>query len=238
MSETLDKRKDEASAPVTADQLEADQLEADQLDPDQLEADQLEPDQLEPEEAQGEAATESKIDPEIAARRDAALAHVRQFGDPILKTKARQIKVFDEALRSEVERMGSLMDDALGVGLAATQVGVLHRLLVYRVQSGGPLGVLANPTLAWASREEEIAEEGCLSLQTVHVEVERPVHIRVSAQDAHGEPILVEASGFEARVIQHEMDHLDGVLILDRTPRDQRKAAMRSLREWQLRSDG
>jgi peptide deformylase len=218
VSETLDKRQDEAPASATADQLE--------------------PDQLEPEEAEGEAATESKLDPEIAARRDAALVYVRQFGDPILKTKARQVKVFDDALRSEVERMGSLMDDALGVGLAATQVGVLHRLLVYRVQSGGPLGVLANPTLAWSSKEEEIAEEGCLSLQSVHVEVERPVHIRVSAQDAHGEPILVEASGFEARVIQHEMDHLDGVLILDRTPRDQRKEAMKSLREWQLRSDG
>jgi peptide deformylase len=183
-----------------------------------------------------EEAAESKLDPEVAARRDAALVYVRQFGDPILKTRARPVSVFDDALRGEVERMGALMDDALGVGLAATQVGVLHRLLVYRVQAGGPLGVLINPKLEWSSKEEEIAEEGCLSLQTVHVEVERAVHIRVGAQDAFGEPIMVEASGFEARVIQHEMDHLDGVLILDRTPRDQRKEAMRSLREWQLRS--
>jgi len=194
------------------------------------------PDEVDAEAVEAEAVAEPALDPEIAARRDDALRHVRQFGDPILKTKARPVAVFDEALRSEVERMGALMDEALGVGLAATQVGVLHRLLVYRTQSGGPLGVLVNPKLEWSSKEEEIAEEGCLSLQTVHVEVERAVHVRVSAQDAFGEPILVEASGFEARVIQHEMDHLDGVLILDRTPRDQRKEAMRSLREWQLRS--
>ena len=209
MSETLDKLKDDAQA-----------------------------EELELEETEAEETVESKLDPEVAARRDAALVYVRQFGDPILKTKARTIEIFDDALRSEVERMGALMDDALGVGLAATQVGVLHRLLVYRVQSDGPLGVLVNPKLEWSSKEEEIAEEGCLSLQTVHVEVERAVHVRVSAQDAYGEQILVEASGFEARVIQHEMDHLDGVLILDRTPRDQRKEAMKSLREWQLRSDG
>lgn len=181
---------------------------------------------------------EPQLDPELAARRDAALAHVRQFGDPVLKTKAREVEVFDEALRTEVQRMGMLMDEALGVGLAATQVGALRRLLVYRVQSSGPLGVLVNPVIEWSSKEEEIAEEGCLSLQGVHVEVERPVYVRVRAQDAYGERILVEASGFEARVIQHEMDHLDGVLILDRTPRDQRKEAMRILREAQQRSIG
>jgi peptide deformylase len=213
VSETLDKLKHDALSSVAADGLELEEVDTVEV-------------------------AESSLDPEIAARRDAALVYVRQFGDPILKTKARQVEVFDQALRGEVERMGALMDDALGVGLAATQVGVLHRLLVYRLQSGGPLGVLVNPQLEWRSKEEEIAEEGCLSLQTVHVEVERAVHVRVSAQDAYGDPILVEASGFEARVIQHEMDHLDGVLILDRTPRDQRKEAMKSLREWQLRSAG
>ena len=176
---------------------------------------------------------EPELDPEIAARRDAALAHVRKFGDPVLKTKARPVEHFDEALRDEVRRMGHLMDDALGIGLAATQVGVLHRLLVYRVQTGAPLAALANPVIDWSSKEDEIAEEGCLSLPSVHVEVERPIHIRVRAQDEYGEPITIEASGLEARVIQHEMDHLDGVLILDRTPRDQRREAMRILREWQ-----
>lgn len=187
-------------------------------------------DEVEPD---GEPDGEPELDPEVAARRDAALAHVRKFGDPVLKTKARPVQHFDEALRDEVRRMGWLMDDALGIGLAATQVGVLHRLLVYRVQAGAPLAALANPVIEWSSRDEEIAEEGCLSLPLVHVEVERPVFVRVRAQDEFGELITIEAGGLEARVIQHEMDHLDGVLILDRTPRDQRKEAMRTLREWQ-----
>ena len=175
------------------------------------------------------------LDPEVAARRDAALAQVRKFGDPVLRTKARPVGRFDQALRDEVQHMGRLMDDGLGIGLAATQVGVLHRLLVYRVQTGAPLAVLVNPELAWSSREQEIAEEGCLSLPLVHVDVERPIHVRVSAQDEFGAPILIEASGLEARVIQHELDHLNGVLILDRTPREQRKQAMRILRDWQER---
>jgi peptide deformylase len=193
------------------------------------------PTEVEPHDEDFEQEAEEQLDPEVVARRDAALAHVRKFGDPVLKTKARPVERFDEALRDEARRMGLLMDDALGIGLAATQVGVLHRLLVYRVQNGAPLAALANPVIAWSSKEEEIAEEGCLSLPSVHVEVERPVHIRVNAQDEFGEPIVIEASGLEARVIQHEMDHLDGVLILDRTPRDQRKEAMRVLREWQDR---
>ncbi|WP_249020675.1 peptide deformylase [Conexibacter sp. S30A1] len=175
------------------------------------------------------------LDPEVAARRDAALAQVRKFGDPVLRTKARPVERFDQALRDEVSRMGWLMDDGLGIGLAATQVGVLHRLFVYRVQVGAPLAALVNPEIVWSSREQEIAEEGCLSLPLVHVDVERPIHVRVSAQDEFGEQILVEASGLEARVIQHELDHLNGVLILDRTPRDQRKQAMRTLRDWQER---
>ena len=189
--------------------------------------------EVEPQDELEEQGAEPELDPEVVARRDAALAHVRKFGDPVLKTKARPVEHFDDALRAEARRMGLLMDDALGIGLAATQVGVLHRLLVYRVQSGAPLAALANPVIEWSSKEEEIAEEGCLSLPSIHVEVERPVHIRVKAQDEYGEPMLIEASGLEARVIQHEMDHLDGVLILDRTPRDQRKEAMRTLREWQ-----
>ncbi len=177
------------------------------------------------------------LSPEVAARRDEALRHVRQFGDPILKSKTREVEVFDDALRKETQRMGILMDEALGVGLAAPQAGSLQRLLVYRTQQDGPLGVLVNPTLEWKSREQEISEEGCLSLQGVHVDVERPVYIRVSAQDEFGEPITVEASGFEARVIQHEIDHLDGVLILDRTDRSQRKDAMRVLRDWQQQNE-
>jgi len=176
---------------------------------------------------------ELELDPEVAARRAQALAHVRKFGDPILKTRARPVERFDDALRSEVRRMGALMGDALGVGLAANQVGVLHRLLVYRVQPQAEVAALVNPEIEWSGKNEEVMEEGCLSLPAVLVEVERPIHVRVRAQDEHGDRIVIEASGLEARVIQHEIDHLDGVLILDRTARDQRKAAIRALREAQ-----
>jgi len=174
---------------------------------------------------------EAELDPETAARRQAALAQIRQFGDPVLRTKARPIERFDDALREEVERMGRLMDDAIGVGLAATQVGVVHRLLVYRVAQDAQLAALINPEVEWSGRETESMEEGCLSLPRVLVDVDRPVHVRVRALNERGEPILIEASGLEARVIQHEIDHLDGVLILDRTSREQRKEAMRLLRE-------
>jgi len=172
-----------------------------------------------------------ELDPEVAARRAAALAHVRKFGDPVLRTKSRPVERFDDALRDEVERMGHLMIDSIGVGLAANQVGVLHRLLVYRVHQQSPVAALINPEVEWSGRELETFEEGCLSLPNVHVEVERPVHIRVRAQNEYGDPVLIEASGLEARVIQHEIDHLDGVLVLDRVSRSQRKEAMRALRE-------
>jgi peptide deformylase len=176
---------------------------------------------------------EPELDPETAARRDAALAQIRSFGDPVLRTRARPIERFDDALREEVARMGRLMDDAIGVGLAATQVGVVHRLLVYRVQQEAALAALVNPEIEWSGKESEAMEEGCLSLPGVLVDVDRPIHVRVRAQNEFGEPILIEASGLEARVIQHEIDHLDGVLILDRTSREQRKEAMRILREGQ-----
>jgi peptide deformylase len=178
-----------------------------------------------------DASPQERLDPELAARRAAALAHVRKYGDPVLRAAARPIQVFDDALRDEIARMGALMHDSMGIGLAATQVGTLHRVLVYRVEHDSPVNALVNPELEWAGSEKEWMEEGCLSLPGVHVDVERPVHVRVRARDADGEPVLIEAAGLEARVIQHEMDHLDGVLILDRTPRDQRKEAMRVLRE-------
>src|ERR671939_920244 len=178
-----------------------------------------------------DAPEDERLDPELAARRAAALAHVRKYGDPGLRSKARPIEVFDDALREEVGRMGALMHDSMGIGLAATQVGALRRVLVYRVEHESPINALVNPEIEWSGREKEWMEEGCLSLPGVHVDVERPVRVRVRAQDPHGERIVVEASGLEARVIQHEMDHLDGVLILDRTPRDQRKQAMKILRE-------
>jgi peptide deformylase len=172
-----------------------------------------------------------ELDPEARARREAALRHVRVYGDPVLRTRARPVEVFDEALVQEVQRMGRLMDDAIGIGLAATQLGVMHRVLVYRVEPEAPLGVLVNPEIEWKGSEVEVMEEGCLSLPGVGVEVERPVHVRVRALDERGAPQTIEAAGLEARVIQHEIDHLDGVLILDRTTRDQRKQAMRAMRD-------
>jgi len=173
----------------------------------------------------------SPLDAETRARRDAALRLVRKHGDPVLRSRALAVATFDDGLRDQVRRMGQLMHEALGIGLAATQVGLMNRVLVYRVDSDGPIATLVNPVLEWSGDERETMEEGCLSLPGVLVEVERPIHVRVRAQDEHGERIMIEATGLEARVIQHEMDHLDGVLILDRTSRDQRKEAMRTLRE-------
>jgi peptide deformylase len=174
---------------------------------------------------------ELQLDPEVAARRAAALAHVRRFGDPVLKTRALPVERFDDELRAEIARMAAIMRDGLGVGLAATQLGVMHRVLVYRIGPDAPLAALVNPEIGWSSRERETLEEGCLSIPGVHVDVERPLHVEVRAHDEHGEEISIEASGLEARVIQHEVDHLDGVLMLDRTTREQRKEAMRALRE-------
>jgi peptide deformylase len=171
------------------------------------------------------------LDPEVEARRAAAMSFIRRLGDPVLKSRATEVDRFDDSLRSQVRRMAGIMGDALGVGLAAPQLGVSQRLLVYRVGPDGPLVVLANPEVAWESDETEVFEEGCLSIPGVTVDVDRPVHVRVRAVDEEGEPRSVEASGLEARVIQHELDHLDGVLILDRTTRDQRREAMRALRE-------
>jgi peptide deformylase len=184
-------------------------------------------------EREQDAPAVAELDPETRARRDAALRHVRKLGDPVLRAAALPVERFDEALYAEVERMGELMHDALGVGLAATQLGVLHRVLVYQAFAEEPLTALVNPVLEWTSEELESAAEGCLSLPGVHVEVERPARIRVRAQDAAGEGVEIEAEGLEARVIQHEIDHLDGVLILDRISREARKEAMRAMRAAQ-----
>ncbi|HEY7935135.1 MAG TPA: peptide deformylase [Solirubrobacteraceae bacterium] len=172
-----------------------------------------------------------ELDPETIARRDEALSHVRKFGDPVLRAKAVEVDRFDQSLQAEVARMGELMDDALGIGLAATQIGILHRVIVYRAYADEQITALINPVLESRGEELEAATEGCLSLPGVHVEVERPAQVRVRAQDPAGKPLVLEAEGLEARVIQHEIDHLDGVLILDRVSREARKEAMRELRE-------
>jgi peptide deformylase len=171
------------------------------------------------------------LDPEVEARRVAAMSLIRKLGDPVLKSSATPVDRFDDSLRRQVGRMAAIMQDAIGIGLAAPQLGISQRLLVYRVGPDAPLIALANPEIEWTSDDLEAGEEGCLSIPGVAVDVERPLHVRVHAQDEHGERRLVEASGLEARVIQHEMDHLDGVLMLDRTSRDERKRALRELRE-------
>ncbi len=171
------------------------------------------------------------LDPELEARRAAAMTFIRRLGDPVLKSRATEVDRFDDSLRRQVSRMAGIMGDALGVGLAAPQLGISQRLLVYRVGPDAPVIALANPRIEWASDDAEVIDEGCLSIPGVSVDVERPVHVLVRAHDEEGNDRLVEASGLEARVIQHEMDHLDGVLILDRTTRDERKRALRELRE-------
>ena len=172
-----------------------------------------------------------QLDPEAAARRAAAMSFIRKWGDPVLKSRATPVDRFDETLRQQVQRMAGIMRDAVGIGLAAPQLGISQRLLVYRMGSDAPLITLVNPELEWHSEEGETFEEGCLSIPTVAVDVERPIHVRVRARDEHGDERLVEASGLEARVIQHEMDHLDGVLMLERASRTDRKEALRALRE-------
>ena len=190
-----------------------------------------EPETVEVEAPEEESPRAPELDPETAARRAAALAHVRTFGDPVLRARAVPVERFDDELRAEVARMAAIMRDGLGVGLAATQLGVMHRVLVYRVGADAPLAAVVNPEIEWRSDELETLEEGCLSLPGVHVDVERPVYVRVRGRDQQGDEVSVEASGLEARVLQHEVDHLDGVLILDRTDRERRKQAMRELRE-------
>ncbi len=185
----------------------------------------------EPAETETDERDESELEAELLERRDAALAHVVKFGDPVLKSKASPVREFGPELRAEVERMVSIMRDGMGVGLAATQLGVLRRLLVFQAGVDSEPTALINPEVEWLSDEVVVAEEGCLSLPRVSMDIERPLHARFSGLDVDGEPIRLETSGLEARVLQHELDHLDGVLILDRAPRAQRKGALRALRE-------
>lgn len=174
---------------------------------------------------------ERQLELETLERREAALAHVVKFGDPVLKSKASPVGNFGPELRAEAERMFEIMRDGLGVGLAATQLGILRRLLVFQAGPDAEPTALVNPEIEWTSAETAVAEEGCLSLPRVSMDVERPLYARFSGRNVEGEPIVIEAAGLEARVLQHELDHLDGVLILDRTTREQRKAALRALRE-------
>jgi peptide deformylase len=194
----------------------------DEVTPTPLE--ELDEEPIEAEEPEG-------LDPEALERRSEALSQVVKFGDPVLRSAASPVTEFDGELAAEAERMIGLMRDAIGVGLAATQLGTLRRMLVFQVGSEAEPTVVVNPEIEWRSEDAATAEEGCLSLPGVVVDVERPLHVRAHAVDVQGKPLSIEASGLEARVIQHEVDHLDGVLMIDRTERDQRRGALRALRE-------
>ncbi|MFA4930224.1 MAG: peptide deformylase [Patulibacter sp.] len=166
-------------------------------------------------------------------RRDAALQQIRQWGDPSLKAVARPIDAVDDELVGEARRLITIMDAAFGAGLAATQVGILRRYFVYREgdEELGAATALINPVVEWSSDETDVQTEGCLSLQGVAVDVERPSRVRVGGLDLSGHQVTIDAAGGLARRLQHEIDHLDGILMLDRCPKDQRKAAVRALRE-------
>jgi peptide deformylase len=181
-------------------------------------------------ESKKEAADRKREAAERDRRSEAARRQIRTLGDPVLREKAASVTQFDERLQELAARMIKIMDDAPGIGLAAPQLGVVKRLLVYQVHDDGP-HALVNPEIVWHSDETDVHDEGCLSVPDVVVPVERALRIRVRAQDVHGEPLDYEAEEMEARVIQHESDHLDGVLILDRTSRRERARALRELRE-------
>lgn len=168
-------------------------------------------------------------DEELDKRRREARREIRVIGDPVLREQAPEVTVFDRRLRKLTKRMIRVMHDAPGIGLAAPQLGVLQRVLVYDVDDDPR--VLVNPVIDELSEETELGEEGCLSVPGVTMPVERSLRIHVRAQDASGEPLDFHAEDIEARVIQHEHDHLEGVLIVDRTSRSARAAAMRELRE-------
>jgi peptide deformylase len=182
------------------------------------------------EEDEGEEIEEKQLDAQAHARRRAALAQIRQYPDAVLRMRAREIDRFDDDLLRLADRMAHLMHDARGVGLAATQVGVLQRLFVFQPAEAGEVTAIVNPEITDRTEETEVADEGCLSLQGVLVPVERAVAVTIEGQDLRGEPLRLELEEMDARVVQHELDHLDGVLMLERTSDDARREALATLR--------
>jgi peptide deformylase len=179
---------------------------------------------------QGQVKT-GELDAQGEVRRRLALAQIRQYPDPVLRLQARQVEEFDGDLEQLVGRMTRLMRDARGVGLAANQVGVLRRVFVLQADEDEEPRALVNPAIVERSDVEESDDEGCLSLQGVVVPVERSLGIRIEASDEKGEPVELELEGLAARVAQHEVDHLDGVLIVDRTTPEGRREALAVLRQ-------
>ena len=172
-----------------------------------------------------------ELDAETLALRQLALAQIRQYGDPVLRMRARDVTSFDEDLKRLVARMGQLMHDARGVGLAATQVGILQRVFVFQKdKEDDQVLAVVNPVITERSDETETDDEGCLSLQGVTVPVERNLRVTLEGKDPEGKDLRIELEGHSARVVQHELDHLDGTLIIDRTTDEARKGALATLR--------
>ncbi|MFL6069173.1 MAG: peptide deformylase, partial [Gaiellaceae bacterium] len=181
------------------------------------------------EDVEGQVIEETELDAETAARRQLALAQIRQYGDPVLRMRAHDVSSFDDDLARLVTRMRLLMQDARGVGLAATQVGILQRVFVFQRGEDDVIAVV-NPVLSELSDERVTEDEGCLSLQGVTMPVERHLRLTLEGQDPDGKALRLELEGHPARVVQHETDHLDGILILDRTDDASRKNALAVLR--------
>jgi peptide deformylase len=170
-----------------------------------------------------------ELDAEQAARRRLALAQIRQYPDPVLRMEARPVEEFDQDLLRLVDRMKELMKDANGVGLAANQVGVLRRVFVFSPEDD-VVAVLVNPELVRKSDEVDVDDEGCLSMQGIAIPVTRPVSVRIEGRDERGKEVGFDLEGLPARIAQHELDHLDGTLILDRTTDEGRREALAALR--------
>jgi peptide deformylase len=177
----------------------------------------------------GQVIDEEERDPQEEAIRLAALAQIRQYPDPVLRMAARDVEDFDEDLRRLVDRMKRLMKDAYGVGLAGNQVGMLRRLFVFQ-KDEDEVAALVNPRIVERSEETDVDEEGCLSIQGIRIPVERSLAITIEAKDEEGRDVRLELEGLTARVAQHEIDHLDGTLILDRTDDESRRRALGILR--------
>lgn len=171
-----------------------------------------------------------EADAEREVRRRLALAQIRQYPDAVLRMRANEVDRFDETLARLAQRMTDLMHDARGVGLAATQVGVLQRLFVFQADEEDEVRAVVNPAITARSEEATSGEEGCLSLQGVHVPVERSVTVTLEGQDLEGQPLRLELEELPARVVQHELDHLDGTLMIERTDPQSRREALATLR--------
>jgi peptide deformylase len=178
----------------------------------------------------GEEVDERQLDAQDHARRRVALAQIRQYPDAVLRMRAREVVQFDDDLARLAEKMAQLMKDARGVGLAATQVGVLQRLFVVQLAEYEDVTTIVNPEITRRSRSTETVDEGCLSLQGVLVPVERAREVKIEGQDVKGVRLELELEEMDARVVQHELDHLDGVLMIERTDDESRKDALATLR--------